>query len=103
MLRPPTVVCRLGHPGRPDCSGHWLALTHQHLNLPQLGDGILRQRVGKQEAVLLGLPVGHGAAGRHVAMVEAGAAVILQLRLIVHRQPALGVELALVGDSPRRI
>ena len=57
--------------------------------------GLLRHHVGQREDLLLGLLVRHVAAGRHVAAVVAGAAIVLQLRLVGWRQAVLGVELSL--------
>ena len=36
------AACRLRHPNRPHTFGHRLALSHQNLNLTQLGDDLLR-------------------------------------------------------------
>ena len=61
--------------------------------------GGLRDHVAEGEALLLGALVRHVAGGRHVAAVVAGAAVVVELRLVGPRQSDIGVECALARDA----
>lgn len=54
--------------------------------------GVLRDHVGKREALLLGLRGGHIGRGGHMAAIEAGPGVVAKLRAVARWEPIFWVE-----------